>query len=73
MSSNNFYRVLKVGNRYAVEMGWMEEDTGLDPAPAEDAWWFDSLEEALEYAGSQYSEYGVFFSSGSPDSFDARE
>jgi len=61
MSSNNFYRVMKYKGRFAVEMGWMEEDSGLDPIPSERAAWFDTLEEAMNYASSEYSEYGVSY------------
>lgn len=65
MSANNFYRVMKFGGRYAVEMGWMEDDAGLEDTPDEErAVWFDSLDEAMKYASSEYSEYGVTYEDG---------
>jgi hypothetical protein len=51
-----------VGGRFAVEMGEMEEDTGLDPSvPSDDAVWFDDAISALRYASDQYAEYGIIF------------
>ena len=67
MSSNNFYRVLKYRGAYYVEMGWMEEDTGLGPTPAAGARRFNELGEALRFAGGEYSEYGVQYEEGEPE------
>lgn len=61
MSSNNFYRIMKIYDQYAVEMGWAEDDDGLDDVPDEHAIWFDTLDDAMEYVGGQYSEYGMTY------------
>ena len=58
MSSDNYYQVWRRNGKFYVSMEFMSDETvKFDPECARE---FDTLDEAIEYAGSEYSEYGIF-------------
>lgn len=86
MSADNLYLVRRAagpdGDRFAVSMEfassfWDDEldsyvDTRSTPIDDPRVVWFDSLDAACEYAGAEYSEYGVHVDVAGDSSGDTR-
>ena len=60
MSSDNYYTIRRDGDKYVAVMGFMSDLEDGRPAVMRDRHSrFDSWDEAVEYAMSEYSEYGL--------------
>lgn len=57
MSADNYFLICKRKGRYVVVMGF--ESDRKRPRPCKTDPSFDRLSEAVEYAESQYTEYGT--------------
>jgi hypothetical protein len=65
MSADNYYRIHRAGGRYFVTCDFASDEnwpsTGDILESGRPIHWYDTLEEAQEYAYSEYSEYGVTY------------
>lgn len=67
MSADNYMLIRKIGGRFAVTMEFASDDEpgSVQYEPDEDGImqtrWFDTAEDALTYARSEWTEYGIEF------------
>jgi hypothetical protein len=65
VSADNYYRVSRAGSKFAVTMGFASDDEEVQAGSRSVI--FDTLQEAVSYAQSEYAEYGYHID---PDCWD---
>lgn len=65
MSSDNYYLIREVDGRFVVDVGFAPRDT--HPPPDRYSRWFDTFEQAAQYATRDGSEYGIVLGAGLSD------